>query len=345
MKSPTQFPAPSRPVLAKVAGLLIAVSVFAEIVARLTGLQPYSEPPASTLSTLFQPDSLLGYVTVPGIEAVTGHFSNVADENTTTSNAASDNTISREELIFTHNESGTRVTEPLDNYIEDSPKDEVWFVGGGYTYGTTLPDEQTLPWITQSRLPFHRVVNLAAPGYDGCSIFLQIREQLEAGNIPVAVVVPTSLGFTRDTRPGSKALAAILDKTVSQYPSCRWRGFVPDVSYRNPNYRPIFLARRLAVFGALDKLLSDSRNQEPASLERKAANAILKLLRDRGVTAVVAGSAADSRDFFGRLHSEIRTDSLIVSTTYDETNPTSFVNALSAMVSLGQRQSVQISEQ
>ena len=120
----------------------------------------------------FTPDSLFGYLPVPG------QYNFIdSDRNT---------------FVATHDELGRRITQPLDEFLEKEPEDEVWLFGGAVGYGWGLNNGETAAWLVQSWLPAYNVVNYSVPG---CTIEC-ISERLEReeafGSVPTFVVLVIS---------------------------------------------------------------------------------------------------------------------------------------------------------
>jgi hypothetical protein len=79
---------------------------------------------------------------------------------------------------------GRRATHPLSTHGKDRPKDEIWIFGCSFTYGHSLNDQETFPWLLQERLPEYEVVNFGVSGYGTVQALIQLREALARGRVP-----------------------------------------------------------------------------------------------------------------------------------------------------------------
>jgi hypothetical protein len=144
----------------------------AELVARLTGMQPWDKADLQIQVTpggrLFTPHPTRGYAQLPGAFLVT-----LADGYSFT---------------LTHLPSGLRITHPLAGYNEARSKPEIWIMGCSFTHGWSLNDQETYPWLLQARLPQYEVVNYGVEGYGTLHALLQLREALITQPSPRAVV-------------------------------------------------------------------------------------------------------------------------------------------------------------
>lgn len=66
---------------------------------------------------------------------------------------------------------------------------QLFMMGCSYTYGIGVHDEQSSAYLLQQFLPEYHIRNWAVPGYGTVQSFLQLKQAIEAGNIPAIVVV------------------------------------------------------------------------------------------------------------------------------------------------------------
>ena len=66
---------------------------------------------------------------------------------------------------------------------------EIWIFGCSYTYGWSVNDGETFPWLTQQALPSFRVRNFGVPGYGDLQGLQRFREELTQGVNPKLVVL------------------------------------------------------------------------------------------------------------------------------------------------------------
>jgi hypothetical protein len=66
---------------------------------------------------------------------------------------------------------------------------EIWIFGCSYTYGSSVNDGETFPWLTQQELPSFQVRNFGVPGYGDLQGLLRFRQELTEGVNPKMVVL------------------------------------------------------------------------------------------------------------------------------------------------------------
>ena len=109
---------------------------------------------------LFEEDSVLGYKTIPGAHTVTYR-------------------IGGRKLV-------TRVIVGADGYrtTASNPSDyrgrpELWVFGCSFTWGESINNDQTFPWLIQKSLTGWRIRNLARPAYSNLHALLQLEEAVK----------------------------------------------------------------------------------------------------------------------------------------------------------------------
>ncbi|MEX0686550.1 MAG: hypothetical protein WD267_13995 [Balneolales bacterium] len=95
----------------------------------------------------------------------------------------------------THGNDSLRVTQPLfshnDNGFE-TQKDEIWVFGCSYTYGWSLNDDETFPWLLQKELPDFRVINFGMCGFSTIQSLYQLRHAIKIRKKPKYVILAHS---------------------------------------------------------------------------------------------------------------------------------------------------------
>jgi len=151
-------------------GTLLVMMALLEGILRLTKEPPWSpdlvpfrvEPGGK----LFEDDPALGYRLKPG------HFTLfLADGHP---------------VKITHWAGHERATSEHAG-ISGGP--ELWIFGCSYTYGWSLSDQETFPWLVQEKFPQVKVRNFAVPGYGDLQGLLRMREEVGTGNRPEAIVL------------------------------------------------------------------------------------------------------------------------------------------------------------
>ena len=117
--------------------LAVFVIITSEIILRLKGFQPGRAVAPVLIKVnpggkLYVIDPTLGFANIPGKLTVTlsdGYSFKVTN------------------LPSTH-----RITYPLSTYGEAGQKEEIWIFGCSYTYGWSLNDQETFPWLLQGKI-------------------------------------------------------------------------------------------------------------------------------------------------------------------------------------------------
>ncbi len=146
-----------------------------EIVLRINGYGPYDltkivNPIIKVKpgNRYFQKDSLLGY------KNLVGKFT-VRLKDTLN-------------FVTCHNEDTHRITVSNDEgSLRGKP--ELWFFGGSYTHGWSINDEETFPWLVQSKLDQFKVENFGVIGYGTIHFYLQLKKALAEKRKPKLVVI------------------------------------------------------------------------------------------------------------------------------------------------------------
>jgi hypothetical protein len=150
--------------------LLITIS---EIILRCKGVEPWQtfrlDIKVNPKGHLFVGSPALGYINAPGVFNITladGYSFKVTN------------------LPNTH-----RITHPLNTYGAKRTKGEIWIFGCSFTYGWSLNDQETFPWLLQERFPEYEMVNFGVDGYGTVQSLIQLREALAGGRVPKAIIL------------------------------------------------------------------------------------------------------------------------------------------------------------
>lgn len=86
----------------------------------------------------------------------------------------------------THWSGPERATAPR---AKESSNPEIWIFGCSYTYGWSVQDSETFPWLVQEAFPEMRIRNFGVPGYGDLQGLIKMRKELAKRNRPEAVVL------------------------------------------------------------------------------------------------------------------------------------------------------------
>ena len=166
--------------------LLILTMLFvagAELILRQRGIKPWRTDEVAIHvdpgGRFFRPDPALGYTHIPG------HFIVTLGKDYSFSATNLPNTL--------------RITHPLETYGESTRKKEIWIFGCSYTYGWSLNDDETYPWLLQTRLPQYEIVNFGVSGYGTIHSLIQFREALKTRTPKAAILAYAGFHDVRNT--------------------------------------------------------------------------------------------------------------------------------------------------
>ena len=123
---------------------------------------------------LYRPNSELGYVATPGKYRLTEIVKGVLGQ------------LSYDVTIL---EDHSRATSPEKEEQQKKDKPQIWIFGCSFTWGQGLNDWETYPYKIQSKFPNYNVKNFGDNGYGTTHSLVHLRELLNEGNRPAAIVI------------------------------------------------------------------------------------------------------------------------------------------------------------
>ncbi|MEG4604841.1 SGNH/GDSL hydrolase family protein [Microcoleus sp. F6_B6] len=210
----------------------------------------------------------------------------------------------------THLNNSLRITHPLNTYNLSSKKHEIWIFGCSFTYGWSLNDSETYPWLLQEKLPKYEIVNFGVNGYGTLHSFIQFKEALKQGNKPkIAVIAYAGFHDRRNTllRAIRKQMAAWNKLGILFQPDARLNG-EHNFTYKMAKleYHEFPLMR----VSALSHFLEVNYNQFEEGLYKShdVSKAIIeefnRVAEANGVKLVVAGINTGSAKMLEELSQE-----------------------------------------
>lgn len=152
---------------------LILTAGLLEVVLRIAGYLPPQTPPDTALGSA--DSAAFAVISKGGITLQPGrHTVSLSDGD---------------ESVITHDEFGRRVSEPLDQFLEATPENEIWIFGGAAGYGWMLDDTQVSAWVVRTALADAAVLNFSAPGQSTGAFVNGVDEAMATGGPPKMVVV------------------------------------------------------------------------------------------------------------------------------------------------------------
>ncbi|HXV44819.1 MAG TPA: SGNH/GDSL hydrolase family protein [Anaerolineae bacterium] len=200
----------------------------------------------------------------------------------------------------THLPNTLRITHPLDTYGVGLRKDELWIFGCSFTYGWTLNDEETYPWLLQQQLPEVEVVNFGVSGYGTLQSFIQFQEALAARPKPRLVIIAyASFHDQRNTllRLRSKQIVPWnkLGPIVQPYATIDEKGLL-NYAMAEMSYREFPLMRTSALMNFIETTY-DYKVEDAFYNSHTVTQAIIKefhqLAKEQGIELVVVGLLPD----------------------------------------------------
>lgn len=230
---------------------------------------------------LFQVHPILGYTQMPGQFSLT-HATGYT-------------------WTATHGQDTLRITEPPNSDRGEDSRSEIWIFGCSYTYGWSVNDNETYPWLLQQKVPERKIVNFGVGGYGTINSFLQFREALKTRKKPELIII--SYASFHDAR---NILLRRMGKAVVPYSRAfgsRWRPFARvdgdgnvTIDISELEYWEFPLMRRLALvhlieqtYNSLEVTFYNSHETSKSLLEEFAA-----LARENDIRFVVAGIDRES---------------------------------------------------
>jgi hypothetical protein len=265
---------------AAAASALVGCVVCVELGLRIAGFTPFEPDPQVIVRVepgpFLVPDDLLGYANAPGAARIT-----YTTGYTYTATCTPD---------------GTRVTRASQ---PGAGRPELWILGCSFSFGWSLADHETYPWLIQERLPAYDVVNFGVAGHGTVHSLLRLREGFERGQRPALVVLTYgSLHDERNvfSRAFRKAIVPFEEQTLGlRMPVVRLVNGELRVDYAPLSYEAPPLVRELALVEALDTRFNawQVRRKQPQQVARRLLERIVGLCRRHDVPLVVAGIWSD----------------------------------------------------
>lgn len=263
--------------------LLVAVATVLALVAvegalRWLGRTPFQRRPARSRSALAA-DHRLGHVVTPGVSDIEFRAGPFVQTVRTTRLA-----------------DGHRITRPLADYANASPRPQIWVFGCSFTFGVMLSDEQTFPWVAQAQLPDYEVVNFGVPGYSTFQMLLQLEDALRRPDRPAAVVLAYAT-FHEQRNVCARAWRTA-GNLPFQYPCARLN---PDGTVGRTmierNARTLPFADRLALVGTLESALAhlDDIQLRASDVTERLIREFVGQCRRANVPVVIADVFEDGR--------------------------------------------------
>ena len=263
----------------------------AEMILRQKGFDPWHENEVSIQvdpgGKFFRVDSASGWTHLPGrflISLATGYSFHAS-----------------------HLPNTLRITHPIESNLKPKSRDEIWIFGCSFTYGWSLNDEDTFPWLLQDQYPDYEVMNFGVNGYGTVQSLKQFQGALRKGKPKLVVLIYSDLHDERNTflRNWIKALAPwnrlSSSREAYQQPYARLASHGELVySTGTVTYVPFPFIRYSAFVHFLEQRYNEleERLVQSHEVSKRLVNQMAELARSEGVTFAIAGihGGSDMRD-------------------------------------------------
>ena len=191
-------------------------------------------------------------------------------------------------VIASHNEKGRRITKMVP---KRNAGRHIWIFGCSFTYGWSLNDYETYPWLIQSRFPDHDVQNFGVAGYGTLNSLRRYEEAITSEVEPDIVVLAYS-PFMHGMRDTASRAFRLWTQGFSEIFGQRGRPFArlgPDAElqfgFLDTEYRSIPLSSRLSTLALVERSyneIHDRSLRNQAVAERLVLEFGKKVLKRNG---------------------------------------------------------------
>lgn len=269
--------------------VFLILLLILEVIFRMNGYQTFSsKQPDVTIEpqkSFFLKDSLLG------IKNNVGEFQITLKKDF--------------RFKVTHDSSNLRITG-LDTSAETLTKPEIWIMGCSFTYGWSINDFETFPWLLQSVLPNYKIVNWGTNGYGTLHFYLQLREALKKRKKPEIVILNHA-----DFHVFRNTLALRWKRTLSEWnflgdlnlPGCKL-DTKENLSIFYTNLNNYTLARYSAFFSHYQEQIEmylESKNEEEGNeieITNLILNKIVDLCNEHQIKFILTNISGDIRPVY-----------------------------------------------
>lgn len=263
--------------------MALLIVLVLEVGSRVAGYRPWSVTKAEIVvhpgQTFYKSHPLLGYTHLPGDFQVTLSGSYV--------------------FRATHLTNTLRTTQPLATSSKQSAPKDIWIFGDSVTYGWSVNDEESYPWLLQEALPDYRVVNFGVGGYGTVHALIQLREALRQQQQPQVVIV--AYGSWHDPRNTFIRMRRKMVQSASHlgplnhpYAQLAHDGTVQIVNHTS-EYREFPLMRYSAFIHAIEQTYNsyEERHAQSHEVTRLLMKDIIDLCKAKAIQVIIAGLTSD----------------------------------------------------
>lgn len=268
--------------------LLIVISLtVAEIVIRLAGYSPARLGYLDGYKSVYGPDPMTGWRMSPGV-----HDTPRVDKS-----------LYRLTIL----PDGSRITSSQNPSSAKTPAEVVVFLGGSFTLGEELDDQDSMPWLFQEQLPQAQVYNFGTGGYGGCQALIRMRELIKEDRFKGAIFIFTFNEFYELRNVADPAYVMILARAsrsrTAHMPYCLLDQESKLTIHPPETYSPLPLVSVLSTARLMEEATNTVKSAQRTRNKREVSRAIMlemnKSAKENGGKLVI---------LLGEITPEVRAD-------------------------------------
>ena len=190
-----------------------------------------------------------------------------------------------------------RITHP-QTVSSSALKPEIWVFGDSVTYGWSVSDEETYPWLLQESHPEFEFINFGVNGYGTLQSLIQLKEALQKRRKPKIVILAYASWLdVRNTfvRGRRKMLAVASDLGPTNQPYATLNGEQLEQHFDALSYREFPLMRCSALVNMLEEAYNhyEERRAQSHEVTKLIVKQFADVCRINGIDLIVANFTSD----------------------------------------------------
>jgi hypothetical protein len=267
--------------------LIIISLAIAEVIIRLAGYSPARLGYLDGFKSVYDPDPMSGWRMRPGV-----HEAPRVDKSL---------------YRLTIQPDGSRITSSQSPSSINTPARVIVFIGGSFTLGEELDDQDSMPWLVQERMPQARIYNFGTGGYGGCQALIRMRELIKEDRFRGATFIFTFNEFYELRNVADPAYVMVLARAsrsrTAHMPYCLLDQHSALTIHPPETYSPLPLVSVFSTARLLEEAITTFRSAQRTRNKREISRAIMlemeKNAKDNEGKLVI---------LLGEISPEVRTD-------------------------------------
>jgi hypothetical protein len=242
--------------------ILIVVSLtIAEVIIRLAGYSPARLGYLDGFKSVYDPDPMTGWRMRPGV-----HDTPRVDKSL---------------YRLTIQPDGSRITSSQSPSSIKTPDTDnpIVFIGGSFTLGEELDDQDSMPWLVQERMSQARIYNFGTGGYGGCQGLIRMRELIKENRFRGATFVFTFNEFYELRNVADPAYVMVLARAArsrtAHMPYCLLDEQSKLTIHPPEIYSPLPLVSLFSTARLLEEAITTFRSAQRTKNKREISRAIM----------------------------------------------------------------------